>query len=80
MKDQIEERSSQLLRNSEVMGHGFESRSSPPVNFFQAFFLQMLEVRNNCMDLPSKVIYRLFHSCFQFCVKLVYILSPDNKI
>ena len=48
MKDQIEERSSQLLRNLS-RGHGFESRSS--LNFFQAFFSQLLKLRSNCEDI-----------------------------
>ena len=32
-------------------GHGFESRSS--LNFFQAFFSQLLKLRSNCEDLSS---------------------------
>ena len=32
-------------------GHGFESRSS--LNFFQAFFSQLLKLRSNCEDLFS---------------------------
>ena len=72
MKDQIEERSLQLLRNLSSCekkawkkfrlerdsnpwplrrGHGFESRSS--LNFFQAFFSQLLKLRSNCEDLSS---------------------------
>ena len=47
MKDQIEERSSQLLRNLSSC----ESRSS--LNFFQAFFSQLLKLRSNCEDLSS---------------------------
>ena len=43
MKDQIEERSSQLVRNP----------SSCENNFFQAFFSQLLKLRANCEDLSS---------------------------
>ena len=32
-------------------GHGFESRSS--LNFFQAFFSQLLKLRTNCEDFSS---------------------------
>ena len=37
--------------NWDRRGHGFESRSS--LNFFQAFFSQLLKLRSNCEDLSS---------------------------
>ena len=66
MKDQIEERSDELtiwpapswldssvgrVLHRHRRGHGFESRSS--LNFFQAFFSQLLKLRSNWEDLSS---------------------------
>ena len=48
MKDQIGSSVGRALHRHR-RGHGFESRSS--LNFFQAFFSQLLKLRNNCEDL-----------------------------
>ena len=52
MKDQIEERSSQLLRNL----RSYEKKAWKKFKFwilFQAFFSQLLKLRSNCEDLSS---------------------------
>ena len=41
----------ELVEHCTGRGHGFESRSS--LNFFQAFFSQLLKLRSNCEDLSS---------------------------
>ena len=50
-------------------GHGFESRSS--LNFFQAFFSQLLKLRSNCEDLSS--INFDLSSAVQIYLSYIYI-------
>ena len=53
-------------------GHGFESRSS--LNFFQAFFSQLLKLRSNCEDLSSIWSFiRSSNICFIYLYLSSYI-------
>ena len=59
-------------------GHGFESCSS--LNFFQAFFSQLLKLHSNCEDLSS--IWSFIHSsniCF-IHLHSVYQLSANTRL
>ena len=51
----------QLVEYGIAEVRGFESRSS--MNFFQAFFSQLLKLRTNCEDLSSILMF--------FCAKKV---------
>ena len=53
MKDQIEERSLQLLRNLAVAKRKPEKNSGLNESRFQAFFSQLLKLRSNCEDISS---------------------------
>ena len=56
-------------------GHGFESRSS--LNFFQAFFSQLLKLRSNCEELFS--IWSFIRSS-KIYVSYIYIYLIDRLI
>ena len=66
MKDQIEERSSQLLRNlsscEKKAWKKFRLERDPIQAwiFFQAFFSQLLKLRSNCEDLSSIWVIGLY--------------------
>ena len=54
-------------------GHGFESRSS--LNFFQAFFSQLLKWRSNCEDL---FFYLIFHPQFKYMFHIFTFIQENN--
>ena len=57
-------------------GHGFESRSN--LNFFQAFFSQLLKLRSNCEDLSS--IWSFIHSSKCICFIYSHLFIHPSRV